>query len=269
MPTKDKFPDTLEEFLDSNDYSTYQLYTDNEYVLNSAQVKGILRRRKMRPLRNSCEYEPWQNPAERPWRTLTAASREFLLRGFGDPASHTAFDPHVYWPYTHQQAADVENALHDPTHRGRITHLRTPFCLAYAKTPGRYRDGKLAPQAEACVHLGFSRTKHGYVLEVIEGPRAGKVITSSQVKFRESTFPWRARSSPSQPADLHLWHDLEPELSAADDDDDVVHVPDLLSDSHGDDDDDNNFNDGTPSSATSDRDAPATAAPGRATRPTS
>ena len=38
----------------------------------------------MKPLSNSCAYELWQNPAERPWKTLNNASREFLLRGFGD-----------------------------------------------------------------------------------------------------------------------------------------------------------------------------------------
>ena len=88
--------------------------------------------------------------------------------------------------YSHQQAADVENAIKGI---GRISRLRTPFCLAYAKTPACFRDGKLAPQAEACMHLGYSRTKPGYALEVIEGPRKGRVITTSQVKFREDVFP--------------------------------------------------------------------------------
>jgi hypothetical protein len=246
MPTKDKFPEKLEAFLDTGDYKDYQFFTDNEYVLNSRRVISLLRSRKMRPLRNSCEYEPWQNPAERPWRTLSAASREFLLRGFGDPADHRDFDPHTYWPYTHQQAADVENAITDPNQQGRIAHLRAPFCLAYAKTPGRYRDGKLAPQAEACVHLGWSRTKPGYVLEVIEGPRAGRVITASQVKFRESVFPWRTRSTTKHDI-IRLWDDVScndstdsaASNSDSDDDDDVM--PPLVSpdsDSDSDDDDD-------------------------------
>ena len=41
------------------------------------------------------------------------------------------------------------------------------------------------------MHLGYSRSKPGYVLEVLEGPRKGKVVTSSQVKFRENVFPMR------------------------------------------------------------------------------
>ena len=74
----------------------------------------------MAPMNNSCEYEPWQNPAEGPWKTLTAASRQFLLRGFGDDNP----DSQAYWPYSHQQAADVENAIMGI---GRISRLRTPI----------------------------------------------------------------------------------------------------------------------------------------------
>ena len=103
----------------------------------------------------------------------------------------------------------------------RISHLRVPFCLAYSKAPIRYRDGKHAPQAEACMHLGYSRTKAGYVLEIIDGPRAGQVITSNQVKFRESLMPCRQHLTPQptpQPAEL-LWEDIQQ-------DDDITHVPD-------------------------------------------
>ena len=85
-------------------------YTDNKPVLNSAQTKAILRARHMKPLSNSCAYELWQNPAERPWKTLNNASREFLLRGFGDAG--TELDAEAFWPFTHQQAADVENDIH-------------------------------------------------------------------------------------------------------------------------------------------------------------
>ena len=102
---------------------------------------------------------------------------------------------------------------------GRISRLRTPFCLAYAKTLACFRDGKLAPQAEACMHLGYSRTKPGYVLEVIEGPRKGRVITTSQVKFREDVFPMREQV---WVPNMHntLWYDIsqEEESIASEDD---------------------------------------------------
>ena len=163
----------------------------------------ILKDRHMAPMNNSCEYEPWQNPAEGPWKTLTAASRQFLLRGFGDDNP----DSQAYWPYSHQQAADVENAIMG---NGRISRLRTPFCLAYAKTPACFRDGKLAPQAEACMHLGYSRTKPGYGLEVLEGPRKGRVITTSQVKFREVVFPMRDQVRIPQVHNT-LWYDIDQE----------------------------------------------------------
>jgi hypothetical protein len=248
LKTKDEFPDRLTTFLDSGDYRTYQLFTDNEAVLNSATVKRVLKRRRMKPMRNSCEYEPWQNPAERPWQTLSAGSREFQLRGFGDEPD---CDPETYWPYTHQQVADVHNATHGAGGaKGRITHLRTPFCLAYARVPPSRRTGKLAPQAEACIHLGYSRTKPGYVLEVIEGPRKGKVITSSQVKFRESVFPMRGAWRTDDREDAKwLWDDL---ARVDDDDSDDGVMPDLVgpdygsdSDSDSDDDDDGALQDRT------------------------
>ena len=86
-------------------------------MLNSAQTKAILRARHMKPLSNSCAYELWQNPAERPWKTLNNASREFLLRGFGDAG--TELDAEAFWPFTHQQAADVENDIHAAGQRQR------------------------------------------------------------------------------------------------------------------------------------------------------
>eukprot|EP00966_Prymnesium_polylepis_P038968 904479-Prymnesium_polylepis.1 len=78
------------------------------------------------------------------------------------------------------QSAHAYNASFSTAeHKGRISHLRVPFCLAYAKTPNRYRAQKHAPQAYECMHLGYSRSKTGYVLEILEEPRQGKVITSS------------------------------------------------------------------------------------------
>ena len=61
------------------------------------------------------------------------------------------------------------------------------------------------------MHLGYSTTKPGYVFEILEGPRKGKVITSSQVKFRETVFPMRLSSDAPPPAkeeDAILWDDV-------------------------------------------------------------
>ena len=125
----------------------------------------------MKDLKNSCEYEPWQNPAERPWRDLEHAAREFLLRGIRDSKTRDGVDPEAYWTYAYLHLNHVHTAIHGggkTDDKGHITHLRVPFCLAYAKTPSPYRHNKLAPQAESCVHLGWSRTKPGYVLQVFE-----------------------------------------------------------------------------------------------------
>ena len=108
---------------------------------------------------------------------------------------------------------------------GRIKHLRTPFCLAFTKTPDCYRDGKLAPQAEACLHLGYSRTRPGYVLQVLEGPRKGRVITASQVKFREDVFPMRERD-PHARMEPTLWYDIIAPQHDEDDDAPRAELPD-------------------------------------------
>ena len=96
--------------------------------------------------------------------------------------------------------------------KGHIKHLRVPFCLAYVKVPQRGLSSKLAPQAEKCIHLGWSRQKPGYVFEVLEGPRAGKLVVSTQAKFREDVFPLHARHA-TAPAThdppAFLWHDIE------------------------------------------------------------
>ena len=60
------------------------------------------------------------------------------------------------------------------------------------------------------MHLGYSRTKPGYVLEVLEGPRKGRVITSSQVKFREDVFPMRDQVRIPQVHNT-LWYDIDQE----------------------------------------------------------
>ncbi|MGB0243952.1 MAG: reverse transcriptase domain-containing protein [Candidatus Nanopelagicales bacterium] len=219
LHTKDEFPDALERFLNEGDRGQLRMYTDNEIVLNSRKVKTILTDRKMKQLHNSCEYEPWQNPAERPWRTISAAVREFLMRGFGDDSDE---DPNAYWTYAVQQFAHVHAALHPPDGKtGRASHLRTPFCLGYVRTPAYYMRSKHAPQAEAAVHLGYSRTKPGYVMQIIEGPRAGRVVTASQVKFREHIFPMHKGYTPrAVTTELPLWADIDWEQLGDDDIDD-------------------------------------------------
>ena len=111
----------------------------------------MIKVRRMKTIRNSCEYEPYQNGAvERSWRTLTAGAREFLLRGFdmGDCEDGNELEACEYWTYAVMQSAHAYNASFSTAERkGRISHLRVPFCLAYAKTPDRYRAHKHAPQA--------------------------------------------------------------------------------------------------------------------------
>ena len=115
-----------------------------------------------------------------------------LQRGFGDNPVKEG-----YWPYVYLQVAQVYNAMHDnDVVRGHISYLRAPytFCRAYSKIPTPYRASKLAPQAYACQHLGWSASKLEYVLEIMAGPRQDDVITSSRVKFREDVFPGQGQT---------------------------------------------------------------------------
>ena len=228
LTAKDKFVGALEEFLQGGIYQGYQLYTDNEAVLNSNTVKKILRKNKMPPMKNSCAYEPWQNPAERPWRTLAAGAREFIARGT-NPDDH----PDDYWPYAYLQVANVYNAMHS---KGRISHLRVPFCLAYVKTPRPLLEAKLSPQAETCIHLGYSTFRPGYVLEVLDGPRAGKIVTASQVKLREDVFPLKLNTPP--PPIMQAEEMFDDGDADYDDDDDDWGLADQPNSDDDDDDDD-------------------------------
>jgi hypothetical protein len=240
LAAKSDFPNVLANFVDTADlpWKKVQFYTDNEIVLNSKEVKQVMAGRGLKPMRNSCEWEPWTNGvAERPWRTLASAGRTFLLRGFGECDERA----NGYWTYAYEQAANVHKALDDPDQKGHIKHLRVPFCLAYAKTPNYYRSGKLSAQAEKCMHLGWSRQKPGYVLEVLEGPRKGKVITSSMVKFREDVFPLHCESRKSKTESTALiWDDI---AHGDDDDDTTVDAP---GGSDGDSDDDGDDGDAMP-----------------------
>lgn len=224
---KSDFPEVMDDFLNDGDYKGWTPWTDNEIVLNSKDAKAIMRKQGLRNIRNSCEYEPWQNPIERDWRTYAAGHRIAATRAFA-----SADEGDKYWPYSYSHMSIVLTALHCGEKHTRISHLRTLYCLCYAKIPRNLRENKLAAQAEKCMHLGYSRSKEGYILEVLEGPRKGKIITSSQVKFRENIFPMRTvsleKQADSTTADttdhdtFRLWDDIDadaPHALRADEDD--------------------------------------------------
>ena len=59
LTTKDEFPHMLNQFVsDYPEFKHFQFVTDNEVVLNSRKVKGVIRRRKLRQFRhaNECFY---------------------------------------------------------------------------------------------------------------------------------------------------------------------------------------------------------------------
>ena len=48
LQSKDQVVDHLDHFLDIGDWRGYQLFTDNEYVLNSAKMRNIVRNHRMK-----------------------------------------------------------------------------------------------------------------------------------------------------------------------------------------------------------------------------
>ena len=178
-------------------------YCDNEVVLNSSAMREVLLNAGI-TLRNSCEYEPWQNGGvERANRTLVSIAREMHAR------AHDA-DP-VYWGYSMIQASTVHNrtclvdipqpdgtVLHKTPHelrtgnKPRIASLKPMFCTAMVRIPNAHRAHDIEPQALVCMHLGLSRYKPGHLFRVMEGPRTGDIITSSQAAWRELDYQGRA-----------------------------------------------------------------------------
>lgn len=79
-------------------------------------------------------------------------------------------------------------------HKANVEHLRTIGCLCYAtRLP---RQDKFSPRAEPCVLMGYSATQKGYLLYSI--PQK-KLVTSRDVVFKESMFPFKQASHSHKP----------------------------------------------------------------------
>ena len=231
MRTKDQYPDLLEAYFtywEGRDGYSFQggtLFIDNEWVLNSAKVKAVCLRFGV-SITNSCEYEPWQNGiCERGWRTFSNHVAEASARGFDDEDEGAQ-----YWPHSAQQAQLIEDRV---THgwegggdvtpyekrtgrRPDLSGFRPMYCLAFVRRPPALRTNKTGPQWDRAMHLGTALTKPGYAFEMLEGPRAGKVVYASQAVFRELVFPRKQRTgggAPTEPTEteadgvLHGWVD--------------------------------------------------------------
>eukprot|EP00974_Lingulodinium_polyedra_P049411 4748540-Lingulodinium_polyedra.AAC.1 len=162
MPSKDKYPEALRSYLrrthglDGADVKGGTVYSDNERVLNSSRVDRVLDEYHMHAT-NSCEYEPWQNPAERFMRTLQEPMRIMKERGAPEGQGDE------YWEFFLAQAAliheltthkwsgpDDGRTPHERKGRGKpsVAGLRPMLCLAYVRTPPALRGGKLTARAE-------------------------------------------------------------------------------------------------------------------------
>ena len=215
LRTKDQYPERLKTYYVHNEgrdgctFAGGTMYSDNEIMLNSKLVYDVSAQYGV-TLNNSCEYEPWQNGIpERAFRSLTDSMRTDHERGnAGDE----------YWPFSMSQAAHISKRTghawggdddRTPFERrtGRapvLSDIRPMFCLAFVRRPPALREGKLAAQADRCMHLGNARTKPGYAFEVLEGSRKGKLIYSSQAVFRETVFPLRETTPPAPIEDTEL-----------------------------------------------------------------
>eukprot|EP00965_Chrysotila_dentata_P016646 552266-Pleurochrysis_carterae.AAC.1 len=100
-----------------------------------------------------------------------------------------------YSEYSMTQASLIDSVTHhrwEAADENMIPHERKTsrppsmsyfcpmFCLAYARRPDALQGCKLEPRADKCMHLGTSPNKPGYRFEVLEGPRKGKLNTTTQ-----------------------------------------------------------------------------------------
>eukprot|EP00965_Chrysotila_dentata_P199752 6179568-Pleurochrysis_carterae.AAC.3 len=144
---------------------------------------------------SSFEYEPWPNPTKR-HITLQEPMRGMHEHGGAGEE---------YWEYSFTQANLISNATYhrwgaaddNMTPHERKTVLGRPtsvsyFCLAYPRSPETLQGRKMESCAGKCIHLGSSPNKPGFRLGVLEGPRKGKLNTTTQVAFRETVLPLRA-----------------------------------------------------------------------------
>eukprot|EP00965_Chrysotila_dentata_P069747 2304410-Pleurochrysis_carterae.AAC.1 len=128
----------------------------------------------------------------------------------------------------HRWGAADDNMTQHERKTGRppsVSHFRPMFCLAYAWQPDALQGRKLEPRADKCIHLGTLPNKPGYCLDVLEGPRKGKLITTTQVVFRETVFPLRSEYQlPEDDTDGPSLDELVV-MDDADDDDTVAAAP--------------------------------------------
>ena len=128
--------------------------------------------------KNSAEYEPWTNPAERTMRTLQEPMRVMLARGHAGPeywefamsqARYIADDSHHSWGREDDGKTPTERRTgHPPSIAGRF---RPMFCLAYvlgaltADAAGGagtvYSRGALLGLFE--LHFGCQKTPLGFL----------------------------------------------------------------------------------------------------------
>jgi len=216
MEFKSQSPAMFERYLVENDgrhnnkFVGGVAWTDNERVLNSSAIKASCIKHGL-TLKNSCEYEPWQNGAvERGHRTLASIAREFHDRGGANTD-----DGYKFWGYSILQAANVYNSTAD--HNGKTPYelkngkkpslnmFRPMFCKAIVTKPKHMLENDLDTRGETAIHLGIARYKPGWLCYILDGPRRGKTITTTQVTFIEDEFPLLNRDDGDTDTDDTFW----------------------------------------------------------------
>ncbi|PKU71363.1 Retrovirus-related Pol polyprotein from transposon TNT 1-94 [Dendrobium catenatum] len=168
----------------------------NHQFKNFTRKAGIIHQ-------TSCPYTPEQNGiAERKHRHIITTARTLL---------HTAGLPLSYWLDAATTATYLINRLPSGTTENtsplqrmfNITpsynHMRTFGCECYPLLPPTQRT-KLTTTSSQCVFLGYAETMKGYRCL---NTHNHQIIVSRHVKFNESCFPFKHRSTQaSTPPDL-------------------------------------------------------------------
>ncbi|GKB16126.1 cysteine-rich receptor-like protein kinase 8 [Tanacetum coccineum] len=178
----------------------------NESLSTFFQTKGIINQ-------TSCPYTPQQNArVERKHRQLLEMVRSLFFQA--------KFPLHL-WGYCILTSTYLINRLPSKVLNNKspyeclyikapdLTHLRIIGCQALVYTP---TTDKFAPKAIPTVHIGYPPHQKGYLLY---NPITEKTITSRNVTFNETIFPFHTDPSPTpntDPTTSPLQYSLEPQF---------------------------------------------------------
>lgn len=156
-------------------------------------------------------YTPQQNGISERWNRTAMERVRTMLTAANFPSS--------YWGMALQAACYTMNRTPTSALNGKtpyeqwtgskpdVSNLRVFGSAAYATIPSEKRS-KVKGKARRCRMIGYPENSKGYRLEVMEGPNQGKIITSRDAIFDETTVVEKKLNAKADEKERHV-NDLE------------------------------------------------------------